>query len=255
MTRDHPRRWIGAARALALATAFVGLLASDAAADPITLEGLADFAYTGDSSGANATGTLVFGPGAGTLNSVLNTSNPALLALTAAEVSFTAALDPSTMPVVTSGPWPHTRDAVLVGSGPNAIEFRVDGDLLLALNIVTIAVSQAIGFTEQVTLASLDPGSFGQATGSVLSVAASPLAAAVGGVGTNVIFHAVFDSVPGFGGSNGGPPIWYDDFTSDASRVDWSIKILTAPEPASALLVGAGLLGLMAVARRTRPRP
>ena len=38
-----------------------GLLASGAAALPLTIEGLADLSYTGDSSGANATGTLVVG--------------------------------------------------------------------------------------------------------------------------------------------------------------------------------------------------
>ena len=64
------------------------------------------------------------------------------------------------------------------------------------------------------------------------------------------IFYVVFDSVPGFGGSNAGPPIWYDNFTSDASRADWSIKILFTPEPGSGLLTGMGLLGLVAFARR-----
>jgi hypothetical protein len=252
MTTDSSRRWIDAGGAFAIASLVIFLLASGAAAVPLTLEGLSDFTYVGDSSGSNATGNLSFDAGAH-VDSVLNTTNPLLLALSAAEVTFTAALDPSTMPVVTSAPWPHTRDAVLTGTGPlPEIQFKIDGSVVLALEIEYIAVSQAIGATEQVLLASFDPASFGEPEGSVLRVAPSPLADQVGGVGTEAIFYVVFDSNPGFGGRNAGPPIWYDDFTSDASRADWSIKILFAPEPGSALLTGMGLLGLVAWSRRPR---
>ena len=251
MNADHLRRWIGAGGAFAVASLLVCLLAPGAAASPLTLEGLADFTYTGDSSGANATGTLTFAPGSGHVDSVLNTTNLNLLDLANADITFSAALDPSTMPVETSAPWPHTRDAVLEASnGLPGIVFSIDGVPLLALDINYIAVSQAIGFTEQITLASFDPASFGQSEGSVLRVANSPLASQVGGVGAEAIFYVVFDSVPGFGGSNAGPPIWYDNFTSDASRADWSIKILFTPEPGSGLLTGMGLLGLVAFARR-----
>ncbi len=54
MQTDHLRRWIGAGEVFAVASLVVGLLASGAAAVPITLEGLSEFTYTGDSSSANA---------------------------------------------------------------------------------------------------------------------------------------------------------------------------------------------------------
>ena len=237
-----------ASLALALAC---GFLASNASAVPLTLEGLAGLTYTGESGGANATGTLVFDSGA-TVDTVGNTTNPALLALAGASITFSSALDPSTMPVVGSAPWPHTRDAELGASNVlPGIVFSIAGSPVLAFDINYIAASNATGFNNQITLGSLDPLSFGTAEGTILRVANSPLAGQIGGVGQEVIFHMIFRTTPGFGGSNGGPPVWYDDFTSQSSST-WSMKVLFAPEPGTGLLTGFGLLGLVAWARRAR---
>ena len=236
-----------ASLALALAC---GFLASNASAIPLHLAGLAGLTYTGESAGDKATGTLVFDSGA-SVDSVLNTSNPALEALAGATITFSAALDPLTMPVVGGAPFPHTRDAVLEPSNVlPGIVFSIGGSPVLALDVNYVAVSNATGFNNQVTLGSLDPLSFGLTEGTILRVANSPLAAQVGGVGAEAIFHMVYRSVPGFAGTVAAP-IWYDDFVSQSSST-WSIKILFTPEPGTGLLTGFGLLGLVAWARRAK---
>ena len=243
---DRLRIYGIASLALALAC---GFLASNASALPLTLEGLAGLTYTGESAGAEATGTLVFDPGA-SVDTVGPTSNPSLEALAGATITFSAALDPSTMPVG-GPPWPHTRDGVLEASNVlPGIVLSISGSPVLAFDINYIAVSNATGFNDQVTLGSLDPLSFGLSEGTILTVANSPLASQVGGVGAEAIFHMVYRSVPGFAGTVAAP-IWYDDFVSESSS-SWSIKVLFAPEPGTGLLTGFGLLGLVAWARRAR---
>ena len=84
---------------------------------------------------------------------------------------------------------------------------------------------------------------------ATLTVAASPLAASVGGEGTPAIMQiSLQDPSRNLGGANAWTADWENSSTT------WNINILSVPETGSVLLLGGGLAGLAAMSRRARSR-
>lgn len=136
--------------------------------------------------------------------------------------------------------------------------------VLLSFDLSFIDVSQtAIAFPGVdpdglILLGNADPASFNTARGSALTVSGGTLNAVVGGIGTPAVLSILMATIdPPLLSSADRKGYFNDNFLSGVgsppvATTVWDLTII--PEPTTALLLGAGLLGLLAFARRSAAR-
>jgi hypothetical protein len=233
-----PRRGRGAAFSWGAAVVLAGFLPWGAAASPVHIGGIdltTDYSYD-----AGTGGVLGFGAVPG---QVTTTDDARVASLQGGAVSFEALLDPAYDPATG-----HGRDASFVSSGAQLLFFDPsDGvTVLLAFDLVSLDVSTFSGFSDQILLGDIAPDT----SASLLTVADSPLAQAFGWVGESALFQVeLFDPDINVQGQ---PPggFWTQDFSN--TNTTWNLSIQVAPEPGTAVLLGASLVALGALRRRGR---
>ncbi len=231
------RARIGLLLSLAVAIALGGT----ASAMPIDTIGGTDAltSYTASS------GILSFGATPGTV-----TTAPSAPFLIGADINFEGDLS--------TDPAGDVRDAVFVGTGSGTDITIVSGaTVLLALELDYIEVVSAVpaggGIIQMGSFAESQIGN--PSAVSRLTVSGGSMNAFFGGVGTEAVLEILMSSLdPAMTKKlrNGGYLL--SDFTNGlaGASTTWNLTLLHMPEPSTAVLLGCALLGLTAVARRSR---
>jgi hypothetical protein len=251
-----PRRTIRRWGAGTLGLAIGALLTSSAAlAIDIEIGGVdAETRYTA------STGVLSFDDATGTPGLVTTSEIPGMVG---AEIDLELMLDTSSFDPATG----DVRDAVFIGTGAGPeITIRSGEIVLLALDVSFVEVTSAAHSGSptgqpdgKITLGNPLFEEYGIT--SVLTVAGGTMSDSYGGVGQPATLHLFMSSLnPKMTKSLRNSGFLGLDFTNGlgttAESTTWNITVdpPLVPEPGTAALLGAALLGLAAAARRRRPR-
>jgi hypothetical protein len=139
----------------------------------------------------------------------------------------------------------------------------VNGNVLLAFDVVYVDVSTAVtpfppaDVDGQFSIGQQDEAAYATVGGSRLHLMGGTLNQLAGGIGTAAVFQMLFSTLnPALTNLKG---YFGNDFTAGGTgggqfASTWNLTLISTPEPATALLVGVGLLGLIAGARRSSRR-